>query len=250
MKKKINILGVNFNNLSFIEALETICGFIESRRTTFVVTPNVDHLVRLQKNEELKSIYADAALILADGMPIIWASYFLGSPLKAKISGSDLLPRFCEMASRKHYKLFFLGGRPGAALKASQVLRERYKGLNIVGVYTPPYGFENKKEENEKIVKMVKDAGPDVLFVGLGAPKQERWIYDYKDRYNAPVSIGIGVSFEFVAGIVKRAPVWIQKVGFEWLWRLLHEPKRLWKRYLIDDMKFFWLVLRQKMRNR
>jgi len=212
-----------------------------------VVTPNVDHIVQLQKNADLKKVYKDAALVLADGMPLLWAAKFLGTPLKEKISGSDLFPKLCEVAARKGYKLFFCGGREGAADAAKAVLEQKNLGLNVVGTYCPPFGFENDEEENNKIIAMIKDSKPDILFVGLGAPKQEKWIHKYKEKYQVPVSIGIGVSFEFIAGMVKRAPVWMQKAGLEWFWRLMMEPGRLWKRYLIDDMQFFGLVFKQKM---
>jgi len=245
--KKILICGEDVDNVSMQEVIKTIENLIEKKEQIYVVTPNVDHIVKLQSDVDLRKVYEDARLILADGMPLMWAAKLLGSPLKEKISGSDLFPKLCEVAAEKGYKLFFLGGRPGAALKASEVLKSKYPHIQIVGVYSPPFGFENDKEENDKIIKMIKDAEPDILFVGLGAPKQEKWIYRHKDECQVPVSIGIGVSFEFVSGMVKRAPIWMQKAGLEWFWRLMMEPKRLWKRYLIDDMKFFWLVFKQKL---
>lgn len=247
---KVNILESFIDNVSFDEAIQKICVFIDNRKQAFVVTPNIDHIVKLKRDPEFREIYKNADLVLVDGVPILWAARFLGTPLKEKISGADLFPKLCEIAANKGYKLFFLGGRPGAALKAADVLKSKYQNIQIVGVYSPPFGFENLKDENDKIVKMIKDSGADILFVGLGAPKQEKWIYKHKDKYQVPVSVGIGVSFEFVAGVIKRAPPWMQKTGLEWFWRLMMEPARLWKRYLIDDTKFFWLVLKQKLSNR
>ncbi len=244
--KRISLLKTNINNISFDDALGQIKILIEKNENKFIVTPNVDHLVRLDKDQELQGIYNNASLVLPDGVPILWASKFLGTPLKEKISGSDLFPRLCKIAAEKGYKLFFLGGREGAAEKAAEVLRVKHPSLQIVGIDSPPFGFENDSRENDKIIQMIKDARPDILFVGLGSPKQEKWIYKHKDKYQVPISIGIGVSFEFVSGMVKRSPVWMQKVGLEWFWRVLMEPKRLWKRYLINDMHFFVLVLRQK----
>jgi exopolysaccharide biosynthesis WecB/TagA/CpsF family protein len=210
------------------------------------VTPNVDHIIKLQKDEEFQQIYRDASLVLADGMPLLWAAKFLGTPLKEKISGSDLFPKLCTVAAEKGYKVFFLGGRQGAAQKAAEALKMKHNALQVVRCYSPAFGFENSENENKKIVGMIKEARPDILFVGLGAPKQEKWIYKYRNQYQVPVSIGIGVSFEFVAGMVKRAPFCMQKIGLEWFWRLMMEPKRLWKRYLVDDLKFFGLVFKQK----
>jgi N-acetylglucosaminyldiphosphoundecaprenol N-acetyl-beta-D-mannosaminyltransferase len=244
--RKILIGTTNIDSVSFIEVVDEICSKCKNKITTYVVTPNVDHIIQLQKDSEFRKAYDAASLVLSDSMPLMWAAKFLGTPLKEKISGSDLFPKLCEVASEKGYKLFFLGGRQGAALKASEVLRKKYPSIQIAGVYAPPFGFEGDETENNKIIKMIKVADPDILFVGLGAPKQEKWIYKHYKELNVPVSIGIGVTFEFVSGMVKRAPLWMQKAGLEWFWRLMMEPKRLWKRYLIDDMKFFWLVLRQK----
>src|SRR3989338_5896886 len=242
----INICGINIHNVSFNETLDVIDGLIKARKPVSVVTPNIDHIIKLHKDEVFRKTYERASLVLPDGMPLLWAAKFLGTPLKDKISGSDLFPRLCELANEKGYKVFFLGGREGAAQKASEIMKAKYANLQVIGAYSPPFGFENDRAKNEKIIKMIKEAKPDILFVGLGAPKQEKWIYKYKVQYQVPISIGIGISFEFTAGIIKRAPLWMQKIGLEWLWRLMMEPKRLWKRYLIDDIQFFWLILRQK----
>ena len=245
---KVNILGVSIDNVDWDEALFRISEFIKGPKFSFVVTPNIDHIVKIQHDPEFGMIYKNASLVLADGMPIIWASRFLGTPLKERISGADLFPKLCAAAAKKGHKLFFLGGREGAAAGAAQILKEKYPEIKITGYYCPPFGFENDHDENAKIIKTIKDAKPDILFVGLGAPKQETWIYKYKDECGVPVSIGVGVTFEFIAGMVKRAPLWMQKSGLEWLWRLMMEPRRLWRRYLVDDMRFFWLVARQKMK--
>ena len=250
MLNKIKICGVQINNVNFTETIRAVDELVHKKSRAFIVTPNIDHIVRLQKDFEFKKIYEEAALVLPDGMPILWAAKYLGTPLKEKVSGSDLFTKLCEISAKKEYKLFFLGGRECAAAKAADVLKTKYPGVQIVGAYYPSFGFEDDEAENMKIVEMIREAKPDILFVGLGAPKQEKWIYKYKDQHQAPVSIGIGVSFEFVSGMVKRAPVWMQKFGFEWLWRLMMEPKRLWKRYLIDDPVFFWLVLKQKLGSR
>lgn len=207
---RVNILGIEIDNISSDEALVEICKLIEVGKSMYIVTPNVDHIIKLQWDVEFKKVYDNAFLALADGMPLLWAAKFLRTPLKEKISGSDLCLKLCDIAAGKGYKLFFLGGRPGAAWKAVEVLRSKYPGIQIVGFYCPPFGFERDKVENEKIVRMIKDNKPDILCVGLGAPKQEKWIYRYKDQYQVPVSIGVGVSFEFIAGMVKRAPKWMQ----------------------------------------
>ena len=245
--KHVYISGVWIDNLTALDAVEMIKSRIAERIPSYIVTPNADHIVRLQRDPEFREAYKNASLTIADGMPILWAAKFLGTPLKEKISGSDLFPKICAVAAKQGYKLFFLGGRRGAAIGAAEVLKIKYPNIQIVGTYSPPVGFEKDAEEDNKIATMIKASNPDILFVGLGAPKQEKWIFSHYTRLGVPVSIGIGAAFEFISGIVKRAPVWMQKIGLEWFWRLIMEPRRLWKRYLIDDMNFFWLVLKGKI---
>lgn len=245
--KRVSILRAMIDNIRFKDVFNRIEQSIGKQEGIHIITPNVHHLILLENDEEFRRIYQNASLVVADGMPLIWASKFLGTPLKEKISGSDLVPEICKVAARKGYKLFFLGGRSGAVQKAKEKLEGRFPFIKIVGVYVPPFGFENYRSEDEKIVKLIKESNPDILLVGLGAPKQEKWIYKHSKELNVPVSIGVGATFEFIAGVVKRAPRWMQKVGLEWLWRLMMEPQRLWKRYLIDDMRFFWLVFLQRL---
>lgn len=239
------MLGVWIDNIDFDEAIEKICQFIKNGKPALVVTPNVDHIVKLQRDHEFREIYKNASLIIPDGTPLLWAARLLGSSLKEKISGSDLFPRLCEVAAKKGYRLFFLGGRGNVAFEASEILKAKYPGLQIAGVYSPPYGFEHNEMENLKIVNMIKKSGADILFVGLGAPKQEKWISNNMSEYHVAVSIGIGASFEFAAGHIIRAPLWMQKAGLEWFWRFMMEPRRLWKRYFVEDLAFFWLILKQ-----
>ncbi len=245
-RERVNVGGIKIDNVSMVEALGAIEGLVAKRKPCYVTSPNVDILIRYRRDREFARYYDEDALCLADGVPIMWAANFLGTPLKEKISGSDLVPKVCELANRKGYKIFFMGGRPGAADAAKAKLLETLKDIKIVGTYAPPFGFERDAAELQKIADMVKAAKPDILFVGLGAPKQELWIKRYHEELGVPVSMGVGVTFEFIAGIVKRAPVWMQKVGLEWFWRLCMEPGRLWKRYLIDDTQFFGIILQQK----
>jgi len=247
ISRRVNVCNIQIDNVTIQEAIEYIDGLAQDRRPSFVVTPNVDHIVRYNKDIEFAEIYKKAHLVVADGMPLIWGAKFLGTPLKAKVSGSDLFPEACQLFEKNTRKIFFLGGRPKAAEGAKLKLLGKFPKLRIVGCYCPPIGFEKDAVELKKISQMIMDAGPDILFVGLGSPKQEKWIYDNYLSLNVPVSIGIGVTFEFIAGMVQRAPVWMQKVGFEWFWRLMMEPGRLWKRYLIDDLSFFRLILIQKI---
>jgi len=209
-----------------------------------VVTPNVDHIVKLEEDDEFKKVYEEASLVLTDGMPLIWISKMLKTPIKEKVSGSDIFPRICEMAAQKGYKIFLLGAAEGIASKAAENLREKYPGLNIVGTYSPSYGFENKPEEIIKIISIINESQPHILAVGLGAPKQEKFIYKFKNQLKVPVSLAIGASIDFEAGNVKRAPEWMQKSGLEWFYRFVKEPRRMYKRYFKDDLKIFKLYLK------
>jgi N-acetylglucosaminyldiphosphoundecaprenol N-acetyl-beta-D-mannosaminyltransferase len=243
---KIRLMSTYIHNVNFGEACEKVLELATKREIyDYVVTPNVDHIVRLQKDNEFKKIYDNASLVLADGMPLIWASKLLNVPLKEKVSGSDIFPMLCELASLNNLNVFFLGGLEGVAEKAAIKLKKINPGLNVVGVYSPPFGFENNKVENNKIINLITDCKPDILFVGLGSPKQEKWIYDNLTKLKVPVSLGIGASFDFVAETIKRAPNWMQRSGLEWFWRFLQEPKRLFKRYFIEDSKFVLMVIKE-----
>ena len=245
---RVDVAGVDIDNVSFADVVQKIEESILKRTPGFIVTPNIDHIVKLGKDANFKAVYREAMLVVPDGMPVLWAARFLGNPLKEKVSGSDILPRLCGISQKKGYKLFFLGGKSGSAVKAAEVLKKKHQGLQIVGVYSPPFGFENDENEDKQIVEMIKNSHPDILFVGLGAPKQEKWIHKHYKDLGVPVSIGVGGTFEFISGAVRRAPAWMQIAGLEWLWRLAMEPKRLWRRYLVEDMEFFWIVLKQKLK--
>ncbi len=243
---KIRLLEVSIDSVTMQEALDEVEQLIQARKLSYVVTPNVDVLVQLQKDGDFKRIYDGASLVVPDGMPLLWAAKFMGTPFKAKVSGSDLFIELCAFAAKKNYKVYFMGAMPGVAERAAEVLMKRYLGLQVVGTYSPSFGFECNERECTLIAQKIREAAPDVLFVGLGSPKQEKWIDRFKEQCRVPVSVMVGISFDYVAGTVKRAPRWMQNVGLEWLWRLAMEPKRLWKRYLVNDPKFFWLILKQK----
>jgi N-acetylglucosaminyldiphosphoundecaprenol N-acetyl-beta-D-mannosaminyltransferase len=228
------------------EAVERIETLMRRRAPAYVVTPNVDHIVKVEHNAAFKAAYDNASMVLADGMPLLWAGRFLKTPIRQKVSGSDLFPRFCEVAAARGHKLFFLGGLPGAVERSAELLSQRHPGLNVVGMHCPPMGFENDPVENRRTIDMIKASGADLLFVGLGTPKQELWIWRHHVETGVPVSIGIGASFDFIAGMQKRAPLFMQKLGFEWFWRLALDPKRMYRRYLIDDPEFFLLIWRQR----
>ncbi len=250
MTVKNNICHVLVDAVSLPEAVAAVDHLVSRREPSYVVTPNADHIVQWQEDAEFRDCYADAALVLPDGMPLVWAGKFLGQPFKERVAGSDLFFEACALAAQKNYRVFLLGGKKGAAEEAALRLKTRFPGLTIAGTYCPPMGFEKDARENAKVLEAVRAARPDILLVGLGAPKQEKWIRRHYRQLEVPVSLAVGAGIDFAAGAVKRAPAWMQKTGLEWLWRLCLEPARLWKRYLVRDMQFFWLALRQKIEER
>lgn len=248
--EKVHLLGVEIDNVAKPEALERIARLVEAGRPSLVVTPNVDVLMSLRRDPDFRRIYAGAALVLTDGVPLLWAARFLGTPIREKLPGSSIFADICRMAAERGYRLFFMGGRPGAAQKAADVVRAAHPGVQVVGVYCPPMGFENDEAETARISGLLLESRPHILFLGLGSPKQEKWADRHCARLGIPVTMGIGITFEYTSGIVPRAPSWMQHAGLEWLFRLWKEPRRLWRRYLVNDPGFFWQVLRQKLEHR
>lgn len=241
---RIKFLNTEVDNITMNEAVQKIEQLILNKKPSYVVTPNVDHIVKLETDKEFQEVYKEADLILTDGMPLIWISKLKKSPIKEKVSGSDLFPEVCKLAANKGYKVFLLGAAEGVAAQAAENLKEKYNGLNVVGTYSPSYGFEKKEDEIQEIIKMINEVKPDILAVGLGAPKQEKFLYNYRKQLNVPVALAIGASIDFEAGNIDRAPKWMQYSGLEWFYRLCKEPKRMFKRYLVDDMKIFRLVFK------
>ncbi|HAT4199479.1 TPA: WecB/TagA/CpsF family glycosyltransferase [Clostridium perfringens] len=243
---RMNFLNTEIDNLTMNEALDRAEELIIKKKPSYVVTPNVDHIVKLENDKEFQDVYKNADLILTDGMPLIWISKIKGNPIKEKISGSDFFPKLCERAAEKGYSIFLLGAAEGVATKAAKNLKEKYEGLNIVGTYSPSYGFEKKDDEIKMIIEMINKAKPDILAVGLGAPKQEKFLHKYRNDLNVPISLAIGASIDFEAGNINRAPRWMQNCGLEWFYRLCKEPKRMFKRYVIDDFKIISIYRKYK----
>jgi len=243
---RMKFMNTEIDNLTMEEALVEIDRIIQENKVSYVVNPNVDCLVKLEQGGELVDVYRNARLILADGKPLIWISKWYKRPIKEKISGSDLFPRVCELAAKKGYPMFFLGAAEGVAAKAAENLKKRFEGLNVVGVYSPPIGFEKDQVELQKIADLVHQAKPTILILGLGCPKQELYIYHHRDTLGVPITFTFGASLDFEAGKVKRAPKWMSNHGLEWLFRITQDPKRLIKRYLVDDMKIFGMAIKYR----
>lgn len=241
--KKVTLLNVQLDNFTKSELLE------ELRFGGVVFTTNVDHLSKLQDSPEFCRAYNSATYRICDSQILIYASQFLGVPIQEKISGSDLLPAFYHYYKNdENIKIFLLGSARGIADQARKQINAKVGREMVVGAYSPSFGFEKNEEECQYIVNLINQSGATVLAVGVGAPKQEKWIYQHKLQLkNVRVFLAVGATIDFEAGYCKRSPKWMRERGLEWFYRLLSEPRRLWKRYLIDDVPVCWLILKQKL---
>jgi N-acetylglucosaminyldiphosphoundecaprenol N-acetyl-beta-D-mannosaminyltransferase len=233
----IAVLGVPFDHVTIEETIARIDGMIASRRPHYVVTANVDFLVQAQGDVELRRILLEADLVLCDGTPVLWASRWLGNALPERVAGSDLAPALIESAAEKGHRIFFLGAAAGVAAEAKARLKQQFPTLNIVGTYAPAFS-QLLEMDHEEITRQVRAANPDILLVSFGCPKQEKWIAMHHRSLRVPVAIGVGATLDFLAGRVKRAPAWMRHTGLEWFYRLLQEPKRLYRRYASDLFHF------------
>ncbi len=227
------VIGVPIDNVSMEETLRRIDDFVLEGSFHQIATANVDFLVNAVGNREYKEILCQCDLVLADGMPIVWASHLLGAPLAERVTGADLVPRLAQLSRRRGYGIFLLGATPEVCEVAAARLEEM--GARIAGKLTPPLSGLDKFD-NDHILAEIEKANPDILLVALGSPKQEKWIHQHRHRLKVPVCIGVGGSLDFLAGAIPRAPGWMQGAGLEWLCRLWAEPRRLAPRYLKDAL--------------
>ena len=238
--------NVRLSHVTMDRALDRIADWAGSDPFRLVVTPNVDHIMTLQRDAAFQEVYERADLSLADGMPVLWAARWLGLPPLEKVSGSDLVPMLCRRAATDRLRAFFVGGRNDRELQEClEQIGKRYEGLTVGG-FCPPLGFEKDAEQSQRLLDAIVAYAPDILFFGCGAPKSEIWMDRHRKALSRGVGLGIGAGLRFLAGLERRAPRWMQRVGLEWSWRMMREPGRLWRRYLVDDMKFFPLVWRWK----
>jgi N-acetylglucosaminyldiphosphoundecaprenol N-acetyl-beta-D-mannosaminyltransferase len=208
-----------------------------------VFSLNVDMAVKAGRNPEFRRLLASGSLVTADGMPIVWLGRALGVPVPERVAGSELVPLLCVRCAREGRSVYFLGAAPGVAARAAERLSRRAPGLRVAGVVSPPLGFDRDPAALDRVIAGVREAAPDVVFVALGAPKQERLIVEHGPAMGAKVLLGIGGSLDMAAGDVRRAPELLQRAGAEWLWRLSLEPRRLWRRYLWEDLPFAGIAL-------
>lgn len=246
------MFGVEIDVLNRHQAVQACMDIIAEKMQScrYVVTPNVDHALTLQKNAAFRAAYKGAALVLADGNPIVWASKLLGKPLPETVTGSDLVPAVMRAyaSAGTTLKVFLLGAGPGVAEKAAENIKKDMPHVDVAGCYSPPFGFEKNPAETEKIIGLVNAVRPQLLVIGLGAPKQELWVCQNAARLHTDLAICAGAVIDFMAGEKPRAPEWMRKLALEWLHRMLSEPKRLAARYAKGAIVFPWLVLKEYMR--
>lgn len=237
LKSTVSILNINILSITQKKLLRQLTSGI-------LITPNVDHLIKLQKDKEFYEVYQQADWIICDSKILYLLSKLLKHPLPEAIPGSSFFTAFYEYhKDDSNCKIFLLGAGEGIAAKAQRNINKKVGREIVVGAHSPSYGFEKRPEECEELIRIVNASGANVLLVGVGAPKQEKWIMKYRDRMpNIDIFMGLGATIDFEAGTLKRAPIFWQKIGMEWLYRCLKEPKRLFKRYFIDDMKFFYYL--------
>ncbi len=233
----VAILGVPFHNVTMDETIAFVDEKIRDRGFHQIATANVDFLIHAIRDKEMQQILCSCDLVIPDGMPILWGSRLLGSPLKQRVCGVDLVPRLAELCAREGYSMFFLGASEQNSFRAAENLKQRYPGLRIAGRYSPPV-MPLDLMNHEDILRRIERAKPDILLVAMGNPKQEKWLAMHRHRLNVPICIGIGGSIDFVAGAVKRAPRWMQSTGLEWFYRMMQEPRRLVQRYIGDACGF------------
>ena len=244
--EKQPLLNTYVNNVNMDEAIQAIEDMIASEKKSYIVAINVDVVMKIENDSYLKEITDKADMVLVDGKPLEWIAKWHKRPIKAKISGSDLVPILCERAAEKGYSIFIIGGKEGIAEKAKQNLERDLPGIRIVGTYAPPFGFEKDEKELSRINEMTSSVHPDILIACFGCPKQEKWIYENYQKYDAKVSVCAGATVDFLAGNVNRAPKWMSDHGLEWFYRFLQEPKRMFKRYFVDDVKILKLIRKYK----
>jgi N-acetylglucosaminyldiphosphoundecaprenol N-acetyl-beta-D-mannosaminyltransferase len=235
---QVNLMGFAVDKITARGAMDLIMAELAQGRGGWVLTPNVEILRRLHADPEYAAVCSGATLRLADGMPLIWASWLQRTPLPERVAGSDLIWTLAERAAAGGRRVFFLGGNPGTAESAAKRLEADYPGLIIAGTECPPFGFEHDHEYLEQLADRMVRIAPDICFVGLGSGKQDRLIAMLRARLPSTWFLGLGVSFSFVSGEVRRAPPWVRRIGLEWLFRLTQEPARLGRRYILDGLPF------------
>jgi len=241
---RIDLLGCPVDALSMEETVARIVALIEAGTPHRHATINAAKFAKMWKDKELFSIVTTSDLVSADGQAIVWAARFFGLPLRERVSGIDLMEALVALSSKSGYRLYFLGAREGVAKSMVESYKKRFPTLRVIGCRN---GYFSEEEEN-LVVNDIRQSAPDILFVAMGTPKQEKWIFKHMRALRVPFVMGVGGSFDVAVGSVMRAPLWIQRAGLEWFFRFMQEPRRLWKRYLFGNISFCFIIIKEILR--
>jgi N-acetylglucosaminyldiphosphoundecaprenol N-acetyl-beta-D-mannosaminyltransferase len=246
---RVDVLGVGVSAINMDTALEVIDRWITGGARQYICVTGVHGVMESQRDETLREIHNAAGLVTPDGMPLVWLSRLNGWRNTSRVYGPDLMLELCERSLATGYRHFFYGGQDGVPDRLAERLQRRFPGLTVAGTYSPPFRALSTSEDDE-IIRRINEAKPDIVWVGLSTPKQEHWMASHLNRLSVPVLIGVGAAFDFHAGLKRQAPRWMQQNGLEWFFRLMSEPRRLWRRYLVNNPSFIWLTLLQIWRAR
>jgi N-acetylglucosaminyldiphosphoundecaprenol N-acetyl-beta-D-mannosaminyltransferase len=238
------VLGIGIDVVDPAGALAIAARWLARRNREYVCVLNVHAVMEAQRDERVRRVYSRSALKVPDGMPLVWMAHLAGHPSVRRVYGPDLTLSLCQLAAVEGYRCYFYGGAPGVGSLLSQEMERRFPGLRTAGVASPPYRALSA-EETKDAIRTINETQADIVFVGLGCPKQDLWMDEHRAALEAPVLIGVGAAFDFLTGAVRQAPGWMQRLGLEWLFRLVHEPRRLWRRYLLLNPWFVACALLQ-----
>jgi len=241
--KRIDICGVPVSAVNLGMACEILDGWIKGRKKSYVCVAPVSTIVDSQVEAEYRKVINEADMVTPDGMPLVWMGKLRGYKDIGRTYGPDLMLALCGQGQKKGYKHFLYGGSKNTCSLLKTVLKEKFPDIDIVGEYAPPFRSDYVQED-AKVVDEINRLSPDVLWIGLGSPKQDYWMQHHRDQLDVPVMVGVGAAFDFIAGTKKQAPKWMRQVGLEWLFRLFSEPRRLWKRYLVGNTQFVYLLIK------
>lgn len=242
---RVDVLAVGISAIDIPTAVTEIRRWIETHEQHYVCVTGVHGVMESQRDPELRRIHNESGLTTPDGMPMVWAGRWAGARGMRRVYGPDLMLAVCERAAQLGWTSYFYGGRDGVPERLAARLTDRFPGLRVVGCWSPPFGSLSE-EEDRRIVEAINDARPDIVWVGLSTPKQERWMARHVGRLEASVLIGIGAAFDIHAGTLAQAPGWVREHGLEWLFRLWKEPRRLWRRYLSNNPRFVLGIIRRR----
>lgn len=247
--RRVNVLGVGVSAINMRQALDMADSALQSGQKGYVCVTGVHGIMEAQKDSEFRNILNRSLITTPDGMPTVWVGWLQGFSGMRRVFGPDFMRQMCALSVERSYTHFLYGGAPGVADELERSLHRQFPGLQIVGTYTPPFRALNK-DEQEELLDQVRRVRPDIVWVGLSTPKQERFMAEFLPRLETQLMIGVGAAFDVHTGRIKDAPKWMKQTGLQWLHRLLQEPGRLWKRYLINNPRFLWNITFQLLRIR